>query len=117
MSDGTKGEYLTDRLTDESDPVGRRAVVVDRRGHADREGLGVPRDVLAGDRADHAVEGQRRREIVAANRRVRQRRAHDRRVAGIGHRRVIVDVGSAAGEEPRVLDAFDRLADPAGLGH
>ena len=105
------------RLADEPDAVRRRAVVVDRRRHADREGLGVPGDVRAGESAVHAVQRQRLRQIVAADRRVRQRRAHDRRVAHVADRRVVVDVGSAPGEEPRVLDALDRLPDPASLAH
>jgi hypothetical protein len=105
------------RLADEPHPVGCRAVVMDRCGHADRERLGVAGDVLAGDGTDHAVERQRRGEVVVADRGVRHRGAHDRRVARVGHRRVIVDVGPASGEKPGVLDALDRLADPAGLGH
>ena len=111
------GDHDGDRLADEPHPIRRGAVVVDRRRHADREGLGVPRDVRAGDRANDAVERQRRRQVVAADRRVGQRRAHDCRVARVGDRRVIVDVGPATGEEPRVLDALDRLPDPAHLGH
>src|SRR5262249_14341993 len=85
--------------------------------HTDRERLGVAGDVLAGEHPDDAVEGHRRRQVVAANLRVGDRRAHDRRVTGVGDRGGIVDVGAAAGQEPRVLDTLDRLADPAFLGH
>src|SRR3989475_8849947 len=64
-------------------------------------------------RSDDAGKGQRRRELVPADLRMGQRRADDRRVARVRDRRVIVDEGSATGQEPRVLDALDRLADPA----
>ena len=63
------------RLADEPRLVGGRAVVVHRRGHADRERLGQPRNVRAGDDADDAVPGERGRDVVARDARVRVRRA------------------------------------------
>jgi hypothetical protein len=43
------------------------------------------------------------------------RGAHDGRLVDVGQRRVIVDEGSAAGEEAKILDALDGLADPGGI--
>src|SRR5206468_1509749 len=101
------------RLADEPHLVGGRAVIVHGRRDADRERLRLPRDIVAGDHADHALGRARLRHVVPEDARVRVARAHDRRVVDVADRRMIVDVRSASGEETEILDALDRLADPA----
>ena len=100
-------------LADETDLVGGRAVIVDGRGHADREGPGLLRHVLAGDHGDHALGGARPGDVVPDEARVRVPRAHDRRVMDVADGRMIVDERSASREKAEILDAPDGLADPA----
>ncbi len=104
------------RLTDEAHLVDGRRIVVDGGGHAHTEGLAGLGHVGSGDRADDTFHGQRRCQVVPENARVGVGRAHDGGVAEVGHRRVIVDEGAATGQQPAVLHAWYRTADPA-LGH
>ena len=106
-----------DGLADEARLVGRRTVVADGRGDAHCEGLGVLQDVLAREDADDPLERARGLHLVAKDAGVGVGRAHDRGVEEVRDRRMIVDVGAAAGEKPRVLDAPHRLADPALFRH
>jgi hypothetical protein len=104
-----------DGLAHEPRAVGRRAVVVHGRGHAHRERLRRPGDVLAGDHPDDARHGERLGHLVAQDAGVGVGRADDRGVADVGDGGMVVEEGPSSPQEPRILDALDRFPDPAPL--
>ena len=67
------GDDDGDGLADEAHLVGGGRIVMDGRGDADAERLARLGHLGAGERADHALHGQRRAHVPAADARMRVR--------------------------------------------
>jgi hypothetical protein len=74
----------------------------------------VPRGVLASDDADHTRHGERGGGVDRTDAGMRERRAHDRRDAGVRQRIEVVDEPPLAPQEGIVLNAQRRSAGVAG---
>jgi len=112
------GGHRRHRLPDEPDLVHRQAVLYDRLGAEGGQRVRHLFRVLAGGHGKHAGQRAGPARVDARDARVGMRAPEDGGVEHAGKLH-IVGVGGAAGEELRVLEARDVLADPAALrrGH
>ncbi len=111
---GTVGIFRHDGghgLADIADLVDGHDILL--RGSGDRprrDRLGIPQDLLAGDRGEKAVRGMRRSDIEALDARVRVRAAKERRVITIELQ--VVDVGSLTFDEFQIFFSRDGFSHP-----
>ena len=105
------GHHHGDRFADVADAADGDAALLDRRIGEARQRPRRPGDVGAGQHLDHALERRCGADVDRLDAGVRARAAQHRRVQHVGQVDV-VDVAALPGEQARILDALDALADP-----
>ena len=114
------GDHERQRIADEAHLVGRQrrprrlahlgAVAILECHDAFERAVAGGREILAGERAEHARHGARRRHVDVADHAVPMAAAHHRRI-GLAGQPHVVGVAALAAHQLRVLGARHRLAD------
>jgi hypothetical protein len=106
------GDDDCDRLAGVAHHLVRRRVVRHGRRDAGRKRARERDDVRSREHADDAGMLEGCGDVEPDDAAVRERRPEDRGMAGVRHRREIVDEAALPAEERLVLDAWNRASDP-----